>query len=123
VSSTPILSLQQPVPAVVQHGLFLEASVASALLQKRAEQAAVWRDRACKLRKPESLDMVQAAIDMCEGRYNEAAQMWAAAAKRAERKGLDSGMVRFAREKWSEYEATCRNAADQGARVTLEELG
>jgi hypothetical protein len=67
--------------------------------------------------------MVQAAIAMCEGRYEEAAQMWAAADKRAEKKGLDSGMAHFAKEKWAEYETTCRNAADQGTRVTLEEFG
>ena len=110
-------------PAALQHGLFLEASAASALLHRKAEQAYVWRDRACALRKPESLDVVQAAIDMCEGRYEDAAQLWAAAGKRAEKKGLDSGMVRFAREKWAEYEAVCREAANPSTRGTLEVLG
>ena len=37
-------------------------------------QARIWRDRACKLRKPESLHVVEAAIAMCEDRYEEAAK-------------------------------------------------
>src|SRR6266446_3755049 len=41
----------------LRHGLFLEAASASAILRKQADQARSWRERACKLRKPESLDV------------------------------------------------------------------
>jgi hypothetical protein len=48
--------------------LFLEAASASALTRKQAAQARTWCERACKLRKPVSLEVVSAGIAMCEGR-------------------------------------------------------
>ena len=95
---------------IVRHALFLEAASASAMVRRGAAQARIWRDRACKLRKPESLHVVEAAIAMCEDRYEEAAKHWEAAGARAARRKLDSGLARFAKEKWAEYEAACRAA-------------
>ncbi len=93
-----------------QHVVFLEAACASASIRKCSAQARTWSKRACELRKPESLDVVEAGIAMCEGRYGEAAQRWESALRRVERTRLDSGLVRFAKEKWAEYEVVCRAA-------------
>jgi hypothetical protein len=89
--------------------LFLDAASASECIRKQSAQARIWRDRACKLRKPESLDAVDAGIAMCEGRYEAALQHWEAKAHIRRRK-LDSGIIRFALEKWTEYETACRAA-------------
>ncbi|MBV8834759.1 MAG: hypothetical protein JO108_36665 [Acidobacteriaceae bacterium] len=94
-----------------RHVLFLEAASASAMIRKRPRAARTWRLRACRLRRPDSLDAVKAAMAMCEGRYEDAANYWAAALERAVWRKLDSGLIRFAREKWAEYEAECRAAA------------
>jgi hypothetical protein len=91
-----------------RHTLFLEAASASAAIRKQPAQARTWRQRACKLRKPDSLDVVDARIAMCEGRYQEAAQLWEAARARLDRRRLDSGLIRLAKEKWAEQEAACR---------------
>ncbi len=90
-----------------RHILFLEAAGASATLRKRPDQARSWRDRACKLRKPESLDAVEAAIAICEGRYAHAARHLEAAKAHIARRKLDSGLIRFAKEKWAQHEAVC----------------
>jgi hypothetical protein len=92
----------------LRHALFLEAASASAIIRKQAVQARTWRERACKLRKPESLDVVDGAIAMCDGRYQEAAQHWEAAQADVERRRLDSGLIRFAKEKWAEFESICK---------------
>lgn len=93
-----------------RHIIFLEAASASANVRKRATQARTWRERASKLRKPESLHVVDAGIAMCEQRYQEAAQHWEAARKRVDRRKLDSGITRFAKEKWAGYQAECHTA-------------
>jgi hypothetical protein len=107
-----VLARSARVGKVLRHALFLEAASTSALICKRAVQARSWRERACKLRKPESLDVVDAGIAMCEGRYEEAAQHWEAARAHVVRRKLDSGLIRFVTEKWAEYEAVCRAARE-----------
>ena len=93
-----------------RHALYLETASASANIRKQAAQARGWWNRACKLRKSKSLDVIEAGIAMCEGRYDDAARHWEAARALADRKRLDSGLIRFAKEKWAEYEAFCRSA-------------
>jgi hypothetical protein len=90
-----------------RHALFLEAASASAVIRMRAEQARIWCKRACKLRKPDSLEALEAGIAMCEGRYQEAARHLEAARKYVIERRLDSGLIRFAKEKWTEQEAIC----------------
>lgn len=107
-----VLSKSARVGKVLRHGLFLEAASASAFICRRAGQARSWRERACTLRKPESLDALDAKIAMCEGRYEEAARHWEAARAHIVRRKLDSGLIRFATEKWAEYEAVCRTARE-----------
>ncbi len=92
----------------VRHALYLEAASASAGISKRPAQARIWLQRACKLRKPDALDVIEARIAMCEGRYREAALSWEAAQARVLRRRLDSGLIRLALEKWAEQEAVCR---------------
>ena len=102
-----VLSKSARVGKVLRHALLLEAASASAFVGQRAGQARSWRERACTLRKSESLDALDAKIAMCEGRYEEAVQHWKAAKAYVVRRKLDSGIVRFALEKWAEYEAAC----------------
>lgn len=104
------LARSAPGGSSLRHALFLEAASASAIIRKEAAQARTWRDRACKLQKPQSLNVVDAGIAMCEGRYEEAVQHWEAAQANVARRRLDSGIIRFAKEKWAEYEAACRTA-------------
>ena len=90
------------------YNLFTEAACASANIQGRSAQARVWLDRAAALRGQEPRHVVEASIAMCEGRYEDAIQSWAAAQERVKRLKVDSGLVRFAKEKWSGYEDACR---------------
>lgn len=94
----------------LRHAVFLEAASASANLRKQASQARIWCSRACKLRKPESLHVIEAGIATCEGRYEEAVMHWEAERTRVDRRRLDSGLIRFAKEKWAEYETECGSA-------------
>ncbi len=93
-----------------RHLLYLEAASTSALYRKNAQQARIWLRRASKLRKPESPHAVEAAIAMCEGRYGEALEHLAQAREFLIRRRLDSGLARFAKEKWAERERQCREA-------------
>ena len=93
-----------------RHSLYLEAASASAMIRKQAAQARTWCERACELKKPLSLEVVNAGIAMCEGRYQDAVRHWEGAREYVERRRLDSGMIRFAKEKWSEFEAVSRAA-------------
>jgi hypothetical protein len=92
---------------MVRHVLFLEAAFSSARVRKDAAQAREWYARASKLRKPASGAAVQAVIAMCEDRYAEALEHWTAARARVDLRGLDSGLVRFAKARWAEMEAEC----------------
>ncbi len=92
-----------------RHFVFLEAAYTSAEICQRASQARTWLDRARKLRKPEpeSLHAVQARIAMCEGQYEQAARHWGAAIERITMRRADSGLARFAKEKWTEHQTVC----------------
>jgi hypothetical protein len=105
-----VLAKSARVGRALRHSLFLEAASATACIRKQPAHARVWRERACKLRKPESLDAVEAGIAMCEQRYEEALRRWEAAHAHMVRRRLDSGLVRFAKSKWAEYEGACRTA-------------
>lgn len=93
---------------VWQHVLYLEAASASACLRKQGAQARTWLERSAKLRKPDSPAPVEAGIAMCEGRYDDAVRHWEAAEAYAVKRKLDSGLARFAREKWAEHARECR---------------
>ena len=96
--------------AALRHSCFLEAAFASAMWRKDAEQSRVWLSRARKVREPESPDAVEAAIAMCEGRYDTALQRFAKAREFLIMRKLDSGLARFGKEKWGEWEEECRRA-------------
>jgi hypothetical protein len=80
-------------------------------------QARTWLDRACKLRKPESTHSAEAAIAICEGRYSDASKHFAAARARIERRKLDSGLIRFCKKKWAEYEKQYSMPAEAGMKA------
>jgi hypothetical protein len=92
---------------LVRHALYLEAACSSALLRKNTTNARAWHARAAKLRKPK-IGAAEAGIAMCEERYAEALDHWAAARARVDRLRLDSGLIRFAKARWAECEAECR---------------
>jgi hypothetical protein len=94
----------------VRRWCFREAAFASASERKSAVQARVWLERACKIEKPESTADIEAEIAMAESRYNDALQHWAAARDFLSRNRLDSGLVRFAKERHAEREEVCRVA-------------
>lgn len=97
-------------PKALQYLLFAEAASASVDIRKRAPQARIWLERARQLSKAEPLDGVEAGIAMCEGRYEDAIRHWQAARDRVDRRKLDLGVVRLAKEKWNAYEDVCRSA-------------
>ncbi len=103
----------------LRHGLFLEAAWASAGIRKQAAQARTWYDRARKLRKPQCAAPVDGAIAMCEGRYEEAERHWQEAQAWAERRKLDSGLFRFAKERWANFEAACREMRGEDTRFPI----
>jgi predicted ester cyclase len=94
----------------LRHALYFEAAWASAMFRRRQAQARTWLARACKLREPESAAPVEAAIAMSEGRYEYAASQWRAAIEFQTRRRQDSGLVRFAKERWAAYESACLEA-------------
>jgi hypothetical protein len=96
--------------------LFLEAASIGAHLRSNAVQARTWLERACMLQKPKSIDGIEAAIAICEKRYDDALQHLAAARARLERLKLDSGLPRFSREKLTEYEKMCLSATPDLSR-------
>ncbi len=95
---------------LLRHALFLEAAWSSARIRNEAAHARVWLDRATRLRKPELRSVVEAVIELSEGRYQESLRHWEAANAYVERRGLDAGTIRAARERWAECEAVCRAA-------------
>lgn len=88
--------------------IYAEAASASTVIKKRPAQARVWRDRATAIWKPKSLDGLDAEIAMLEGRYGDALMHLEGAKAYLDRLGLDSGIVRFAREELQAKEERCR---------------
>ena len=105
----------------VRHFIFMEAAFSSAIRRSNAAQARTWLKRACTLRKPETTDSVEAAIAICEKRYDDASTHFDAARSRIGRRRLDSGLIRFAKKKWTEYEK--QYSAPVGARTEDETNG
>ena len=62
------------------------------------------------MREPLSTYGVEAAIAICEKRYDDALRLLNKAGVRIERRKLDSGLARFAKEKLAEYKELCANA-------------
>ena len=94
----------------VRQALFLEAAEVNALMTGNATKARTWRDRALRLRKPESIACVDGAIAMCEGRYDDAIRDIAAARAFMTKRKLDSGLARFAHERLNDRERRCEEA-------------
>lgn len=94
----------------VRQALFMEAAEVNALMIGNATKARTWRERALKLRKPESMACVDGAIAMCEGRYDEAIRDIAAVRAFMVKRKLDSGLARFAHERLNDRERRCEEA-------------
>ena len=94
---------------VLRQCIFLEAAFSSALWRKNVLQARTWLARAGQVREPLSTCGVEATIAMCEKRYDDAVRLLDRACVRIERRKLDSGLARFAKEKLAEYKELCAN--------------
>ena len=94
----------------VRQALFLEAAEANALLICNAVNARAWRDRALKLRKPESTACSDGAVAMCEGRFEDAIRSIGMARAFLVKRKLDSGLARFAKERLDQRERVCKQA-------------
>jgi hypothetical protein len=100
----------------VRQCIFLEAASASAHSRGNVAQARTWLERAGKVKKPLSTDGVEATIAICEKRYDDARRYLASVRSQMERRRLDSGLARFAKEKLAEDELLCENVpSDLGA--------
>ncbi len=94
----------------VRQALYFEAAETTALLKHNAANARVWRDRALKLRKPESGACVDGAIAIAEGRFEDALREIEKARAFLVKRKLDSGLARFAHQRLNERERECRAA-------------
>ena len=100
--------------------LYFEAAEVNALLKHDPTRARTWRERALKLRKPESSACVDGGIAMSEARYDDAIRNIAAARARIVKRNLDSGLARFARQWLDERERFCRQALARMERTSVE---
>jgi hypothetical protein len=96
---------------VLRQCIFLEAASSSALSRGSVSQARTWLERTGEVKEPVSTDGVEAAIAIREERYDDALRFLATARARIERRKLDSGLARFAKEKLAEYELMCESSA------------
>ncbi len=94
--------------------LYLEAAEVNALMSGNATKARTWRERALKLRKPESMACVDGSIAMCEGRYDDAIRDIAAARAFMVKRKVDSGLARFAHERLNDRQRRCEEALHAG---------
>lgn len=104
---------------LLRHCFFIEASCASAGLRKSVANARAWLERARKLRKPESTDGIEAAIALCEERYDDVFQRTAAVRAYLDKRRLDGGLARFLRERLELFDRKSVEAI--GGGVVCEE--
>jgi hypothetical protein len=101
--------------------LFLEAAWSSADVRRNVAQARTWLDRTGKVQKPLSTNSVEAAIAIREKRYDDARRYLTTMRNDINRRKLDSGLARFAKEKIAEYEQICERAiATSDTRTTSD---
>lgn len=97
----------------IRRWCYLTAAVESARQRGNVAQARVWLDRAAKSyprKKGKDLEGVKARIAMAEGRYSEALENWSAYRGRIAERRLDSGVIRFEKERIEKAEQECRAA-------------
>lgn len=107
---------------VIRQSLFLEAAWSSAHFRNDANRARQWLTRAIAIRKPESMEAVHAAISMSEGRHGDAERQWQAAIQWVESRRFDSGLVRFAKERWAFYADQCRRASSAPGEPAITQI-
>jgi hypothetical protein len=98
---------------LVRYCCYLEAAGASASIRKNAGNARIWFERARKVRKPLMTDSTEAAIAICEERYEDALRHIDAARRFVNRRRLDSGLVRFGLDILDQREAVSRSTGMQ----------
>jgi hypothetical protein len=76
-------------------------------------------NRALKLRKPDSIEGLEAVIAMADKRYEDALKHFAAARDFLARRRFDSGLARLAKERIVESESECLLAIE-AAKVAIQ---
>jgi tetratricopeptide (TPR) repeat protein len=92
---------------------FLEAASASAECKHNPQQARAWLKRAQQIKaakRPEETLGIEARIAMAEARFEDALDLWKRSRESIEKKRLDSGTARWAKERIAEAEQACRTA-------------
>jgi hypothetical protein len=90
--------------------LFLEAGGSSAYVRRNTAQARTWLTRTGKVRKPLSTGSLEAAIAIREKRYDDAIRHLTAVQNNIDRRKLDSGLARLAKEKVAKHKQLCELA-------------
>ena len=93
----------------VRQVLFLQAAEMRAVNGDTAG-ARTWRDRALKIRRPESVACTGSAISMAEGRYEDSLRDITEARAWLAKRGMNSGAAHAANDWLDEREQRCRDA-------------
>jgi len=104
-----LLASSGTMPVRLRHQIFLEAACSSAHIRHNPAHARAWRTRACKRHKPSRSLLPTRASRCTRGVTRRALQHWETEQARVVRRRLDSGIARFAKERWSAYQEECRN--------------
>ena len=104
------LATSAGISKVLRQCIFLEAASSSALSRGNVSQSRIWMERVGKVKEPLTTDSVEAVIAMREERYDHALRLLAKAQARIERRKLDSGLARFAKQKLADYVEMCKGA-------------
>lgn len=97
---------------------FLEAASASAEHKHNPQQARVWLERTRKIKaaqRPEETLGIEARIAMEDGRFDDALGLWTRSREAIQKKRLDSGTARWAKEQIATAEQDCRAGLSKAA--------
>jgi hypothetical protein len=94
----------------VRQALFMEAAEVNALLKHNSGHARIWRDRALKLRKPQTIACVDGALAMSEGRFDDALRDIVSARDFIVKRKLACGLSRFALQRLDGRQRICEES-------------
>ena len=104
------LAHSAPLGLKLRTNVFLEAAYAAAAFKRDAKLSRAWLDRARKIWKTPEADAAEGALAVCEERFADGIHCFERAAALIEKRRLDSGLARFAKEKYAELQRMCREA-------------
>lgn len=96
---------------VIRACCYLEAAGANSLLRQNAAAARRWLELSRRAHNLPSVAGAEGQIAFCEQRYADAARLFDEAREWLLKRKLDSGLARFAVDKFAEYRERCEAAA------------